>query len=135
MSTNNNASVDSSVRQHLVSINISEEEVFEALNSLDPDKSSGIDTIGPRILKKCAHSLCGPLHHLFATSLSKHTIPLDWRTHVITPLHKSGDKSLVNNYCPISLLSNTSKVLEQLIYNKVIHHISNFLTPKQFGFL
>ena len=109
MSTNNNASVDSSVRQHLVSINIFEEEVFEALNSLDPDKSSGIDTIGPRVLKKCAHSLCGSLHHLFVTSLSKHTIPLDWRTHVITPVHKSGDKSLVNNYRPISLLSNNQK--------------------------
>ena len=135
ISTNNNASVDSSVRQHLVSVNISEEEVFEALNSLDPDKSSGNDTIGPRVLKKCGHFLCGPLHHLFVTSLSKHTIPLDWCTHVITPVHKSGDKSLVNNYRPILLLSNTSKVLEQLIYSKIIHHISNFLTPKQFGFL
>ena len=41
---------------------------------------------------------------------------------------------LVNNYCPISLLSNTSKVLEQLIYNKVIHNTPSFLTPKQFGF-
>ena len=44
-------------------------------------------------------------------------------------------ESLVNNYRPISLLSNTSKILEQLIYNKTIHHISNFLTPQQFGFL
>ena len=51
MSTNNNVSVDTSVRQHLVSINISEEDVLEALNSLDPDKSSGIDTIDPRVLK------------------------------------------------------------------------------------
>ena len=32
-------------------VNISEEDVLEALNSLDPDKSSGIDTIGPRVLK------------------------------------------------------------------------------------
>ena len=41
----------------------------------------------------------------------------------------------MNNYRPISLLSNTSKVLEQLIYKKIIHHISSFLTPQQFGFL
>ena len=109
MSSNNNISVDTSVRQHLVSINISEEDVLEALNSLDPDKSSGIDKIGPRVLKNCAFSLCGPLHHLFVTCLSKHTIPSEWRIHVITPVHKSGDKSLVNNYRPISLLSNTSK--------------------------
>ena len=135
MSTVNDTNVVTSVRQHLVSISISEEDVLEALNSLDPDKSSGIDFIGPRVLNKCAYPLCGPLHHLFSTSLCKHTIPYDWRIHVITPVHKSGDKSQVNNYRPISLLSNTSKVLEQLIYNKVIHHISSFLTPQQFGFL
>ena len=94
MSTNDDVTVDTSVRQHLVSINISEEDVFEALNSLDPDKSSGIDTIGPRVLKKCAYSLCRPLHHLFSTSLSNHTIPSDWLIHVITPVHKSGDRGV-----------------------------------------
>ena len=83
MSTNN-ASVDTSVRQHLVFIDRSDLEVFEVLNSLDPDKSSGIDTIGPIALKKC-----GPLHHLFVTSFNKHTIPLDWHTHAITPVHTS----------------------------------------------
>ena len=55
--------------------------------------------------------------------------------HYHSCIHKSGDKSLVNNYRPISLLSNTSKILGQLIYNKIIHHISSFLTPQQFGFL
>ena len=70
-SNTSNTNIDTSIRQHLVSINISEEDVLEALNSLDPDKSSGIDTIGPRVLKKCANFLCGPLHHLFSTSLNK----------------------------------------------------------------
>ena len=134
-SNTSNTNIDTSIRQHLVSINISEEDVLEALNSLDPDKSSGIDTIGPRVLKKCANFLCGPLHHLFSTSLSKHTVPSEWRIHVITPVHKSGDKSQVNNYRPISLLCNTSKVLEQLVYSKIISHITRFLTPQQFGFL
>ena len=134
MSTNNNACVDSSVRQHLASINISEEEIFD-LNSLDPDKSSGIDTIGPRVGKKMcsfsvwtnASSICNKpqqTHHNIGLVYScYHPCTQVWR------------QSLVSNYRPISLLSNTSKVLEQLIYNKVIHHISNFLTPKQFGFL
>ena len=34
MSTNKDVTVDTSVRQHLVSINISEEDVLDALNSL-----------------------------------------------------------------------------------------------------
>ena len=68
------------------------------------------------------------------TSLSNHNIPSEWRIHVITPVHKSGDKSLVNNYRPISLLSNTSKILERLIYNKVTCHVSRFMSSQQFGF-
>ena len=38
-------------------------------------------------------------------------------------------------YRPISLLSNTSKVLEQLIYNEVISKITDFISNVQFGFL
>ena len=41
----------------------------------------------------------------------------------------------VKNYRPISLLSNTSKVLERIIYNKIIHHISCQINPSQFGFM
>ena len=41
----------------------------------------------------------------------------------------------VKSYRPISLLSNTSKVLERMIYNKIIHHISCQINPSQFGFM
>ena len=44
------------------------------------------------------------------------------------------DSCMSNNYHPISLLSNTSKVLEQTIYNKIINHISRHISPLQFGF-
>jgi len=37
--------------------------------------------------------------------------------HQITPIHKSGDGSLVNNYRPISLLCTVSKVLDKIFYN------------------
>ena len=95
------------------------------LASLDATKSMGIDGIGPRVLKHCATALCAPLHHLFSLSLSKHTLPEEWRIHLITPIFKSGDKSEVNNYRPISLLCSASKVLESLIYDKIIDFITS----------
>ena len=36
---------------------------------------------------------------------------------------------------PISLLCNISKVMERLVYNKIIFHITTCLSPHQFGFL
>ena len=89
--------IDPSVRRHLVSIQISEQEVYEALVSLHTDKVTGIDSIGPRILKQYANILAKPLHHLFTISLNSCS---EWRIHTIVPVHKSGDKTQVTNYRP-----------------------------------
>ena len=50
-------------------------------------------------------------------------------------MFKSGDPCLVKNYCPILLLSNTSKVLEHLIYDKMIDYVGGFISFVQYGFL
>ena len=44
-------------------------DVYEALISLDIDKSSGKDEISPRVLQSCVESLCAPFHYLFTISL------------------------------------------------------------------
>jgi len=85
--------------------------------------------------KHCAISLSKPLHYLFSLSLRKHTLPSDWLIHAIVPVYKSGDKTSANNYQPISLLCNISKILEQLICNKVSPHILKCISNRQFGFL
>ena len=36
----------------------------------------------------------------------------------VIPIYTSGDKHIVNNYCPISLLSPCSKIFEKLIFNR-----------------
>ena len=103
----------------ICALTFSDTEVFDALSSLDSTKSSGCDDIGPKLIKHCASALFVPLYHLFSISLSKQTIPNEWKCHSIVPIFKSGDKSQVKNYQPISLLCIMSKVLEHLVYSKV----------------
>ena len=111
-------------------------DIFNTLSSLDPSKASGLDGIGSNLLKYCAIAICNPLHHLFSLCLSQHYVPNEWKFHCITPFFKSGDKASIKNYRPISLLSCTSKVLECIIYSKVIDHITDtVITKHQFGFL
>ena len=120
----------------LHNIQISEADVYQALANLNTSKATGADGIGPHILKYCSDALCLPLHHLFCLCLHQCDLPLAWRLHCITPIYKSGDKSSIKNYRPISLLSCTSKVLEQIIYDKSIDFITNrFISRHQFGFL
>jgi len=124
----------SSTDNCICSIDISIEEVFNALINLEPNKASGLDNIGPSILKNSASVLSAPLHYLFSVSLSRGIILNEWKIHTIIPVFKSGDKSSVKNYRPISLLNHVSKVLEHLVYNKVIGHLSNHISNCQFGF-
>ena len=118
----------------LCSLDISVPDVFAALVSLDPAKAKGIDHIGPMVLKSCAEALCSPIHHLFCVSLSTGKLPAEWRTHLITPIFKSGDKSSVKNYRPISLLCTISKVLERLVFICVADHVADYISNCQFGF-
>ena len=74
-------------------------------------------------------TICYPSHYAMLSFL-----PVEKSIHKIVPVFKAGDPNSVRNYCPISLLSNTSKVLEWLIYNKTIIHISKSISPFQFGF-
>ena len=107
--------------------------MIDALNNLNPNKARGIDNIAPVILKNCAFTLALPIHHLFTTSLRSGNIPSEWKTHKIIPVFKSGDKTSVANYRPISLLCVISKVLERLVYDKVIGTIAPSITLHQFG--
>ena len=119
----------------LQDIEITESEVLTILSSLDGNKAPGIDNISPLVYKCCALSLLKPICHLFAVSLSSGNIPSQWRTHWITPIYKCGDKSLVNNYRPISLLCILSKVLERVVYNNILRYSECSFSCHQFGFL
>ena len=53
------------------------------------------------------------------------------------PIPKGGDRTAVSNYRPISLLSNTNKVLERIVCEKLYNHFleNDILTPFQSGFI
>ena len=117
------------------SITVSESDVWKVLCSLDPGKALGPDKISPKLLRECATPLTPPITALFNYCLSSASIPNEWKSHKITPIFKSGDRSLVSNYRPISLLCVISKVLEKLVYQNVIEFLRPQLSPYQFGFL
>ena len=54
----------------------------------------------------------------------------------VIPIYKSGDKQIVNNYRPISLLSPFSKIHKKLIFNRFFKFLDKklILIPIQYGF-
>lgn len=119
----------------LSSISIDQDEVYKALTLLNPFKSPGHDNINPKVLKYCATSLTEPVTTLFNLSLDSSTFPVDWKLHKICPVPKKGDLHYISNFRPISLLPIISKILESIVYAKIIPFISPKLNNHQFGFL
>ena len=76
-----------------------------------------------------------PIFHLFTQCLKSGFLPSQWKIDMITPIPKKGSLTEIKNYRPISLLCVLSKVLERIIYHKVIEFIRPKLSEFQFGFL
>ena len=106
------------------SIMCTPEEVFDLLCHIDCSKASGPDGISGKMLWGTAPSICHSLSQLFNLSICTATIPADWKVFNVVPVHKSGDRGMVTNYRPISLLSLVSKLLEKHIYSHMYIQIS-----------
>ena len=97
---------------------------------------SGFDKINARIFKLTYLAIIDKIVHFINICLIHGKFPSMLKIAVIKPIYKSGDKSLMNNYRPISLLPFISKILEKVIHTRLNDHIrdNNLLTSNQFGF-
>ena len=89
------------------------------------------------LLKHCAASLSKPIYLIFCISLRTSIFPTAWKYANITPIHKGGRSSSVENYRPISLLSSIAKVFEKMVANYITSYLKtkNFIHPSQHGFV
>lgn len=73
---------------------------------------------------------------MFQQSLDTGCVPEDWKYAFVKAIFKSGQKSCPNNYRPISLTCISCKLLEHIIYSKIISHLNrnNILIQNQHGF-
>jgi hypothetical protein len=90
---------------------VSDSGVFKALKRLRPSKSTGVDDIPGFIIKGCTDIFVPLLKHIFNLSLAQQYFPTQWTQAAIVPVYKKGNSASVNNYRPISLLNNFSKLL------------------------
>jgi hypothetical protein len=112
------------------------EELLGIVKSLKNKKSCGADNITTYILKQNISELVDPLVHIFNMSLSNGVFPSKLKLAKVIPLFKKGDNRIISNYRPISLLSVFSKILEKLMFVRLMSFLNkyNVLYEYQFGF-
>ena len=88
------------------------------------------------MLKLCEKSIVKPISIIFKNCKLRKTFPNLWKKANVVPIHKKGEKDLIKNYRPVSLLPIFGKFFERLIFNSFFKYIgeNELHNPNQSGF-
>jgi hypothetical protein len=95
-------------------------EVLDAISELLPKKSEDFNGVSMFFIKRFKNYLFNPLRHIINRSLETGYVPQQFKNAKVIPLFKAGDRSLPDNYRPISLLSCFSKILEKVVGRRLV---------------
>ena len=107
------------------------EQISKEILSLDSAKANQDTDIPTNVTKDNADIFSDFLFSDFNNSVTISIFPSSLKQAIITsPVFKKGDKNLKENYRPVSILTNVSKILE-LFLSKQISNFMEPLFPKQ----
>ena len=111
------------------------DEVSTVIKNL-PNKATGINDVDVRVYKACHHIIAPNIAYLYNLSVESGEFPTLLKVGRVTPVFKSGQKTSVTNYRPISSLSNLSKIFEKLTFARLSDFVvkNNLISGYQFGF-
>ena len=111
-------------------------EILDIVSSLKSSNACCYDEISNNLLKKIILNVVIPLSHIFNLSLQSGIVPCPLKIAKVIPVYKKDDSSLLGNYRPISILSNFSKILERIVYNRLYSFLNynELLITCQYGF-
>ena len=112
------------------------EEVNDLISDLKASKSIGPSSLLTKITKQSNDIRASPIAELIITSFQSGIFPDIFKIAKVIPIFKGESQVLCNNYRPISLLSNISKLIEKLMHKRVYSFLEqqNFFYNAQFGF-
>ena len=111
-------------------------EVSTLIKKMKHGKASGLDGISSYFIKKGLPVLSNVLAELINEAIFKGVYPNCLKIALVVPIFKKGSKENTNNYRPISLISNLSKIFEKVLYVRLVKFLrkNNIYTNAQFGF-
>ena len=113
-------------------ISIKNEDIISLIRKINPNKATAPDGVSGQVLLLCDYSVILPFKNISSNSIYADM----WKLANVTPIFKKGDKQLINNYRPISLLPICGKIFEKIIFNNLYNylHLNGLITKNQSGF-
>jgi retron-type reverse transcriptase len=111
-------------------------DILEITSKLKTKTTHDLNNLSTKILKTSIIPIAKPLTHIVNLSLTTGVVPLQMKIARVIPIFKSGERTLFNNYRPISILPVFSKLLEKIVAKKLMSFLegTNQLYKHQYGF-
>jgi hypothetical protein len=87
------------------------------------------------LIRECVEAFVSPLVVIFNLCLKTNAFPAIWKTARVVSVFKKGDRSCIENYRPVSICSNFSKVFEFIISDTLSFHFKSYISGSQHGFV
>ena len=100
-----------------------ETEIHNIIKNLK-DCSTGWDGINLSSLTLAWSSISHVMVHVMNLSLEQGVVPLELKVAKVIPLFKADDPEKFSNYRPVSLLPLFSKILEKLMYKRLLNYVT-----------
>lgn len=110
-----------------------QEVEFEILK-LKNFKAPGIDNLPGELLKHGGNALCMEMHELTVRIWNGEEIPDEWKTSILCPIYKKGDKLECSNYRGIALLNTAYKIFANILYKRLLPYMESIVGEYQCGF-
>ena len=124
----------SQMTRALSDLSIDENDVIEICSNLDVDKSKGPDCLPPILFRATSINIAYSLSQIYRKLLQTSIFPTSWKTAIGSPIFKKGNRSKVENYRPVSLLSIPSKISERILFRRLYNFFELILDVSQYGF-
>jgi hypothetical protein len=109
-------------------------EVEIAIAKFKKYKSPGSDLIPAELIQAGGEILLSVIHKLINSVWNKEELPDQCKESIIILVHKKNDKTDCNNYRGISLLSNSYKIVSNILLSRLSPYIDEIIRDHQCGF-
>jgi len=117
-------------------VEVTPDSINKIVSKFSNSKSMDHYWISNNIVKKTINFIIEPLTFVLNACMKEGYFAPSLKISKVIPIYKKGDKSLVQNYRPISIVPIFSKIFEAVIYNQLNNYFetNNLLSDSQFGF-
>ncbi|XP_041785921.1 uncharacterized protein LOC121601186 [Anopheles merus] len=111
------------------------DEIIGAIKQLKCDKSAGSDGLVAELFKMGPERLAVIIHRLIVRIWDQKELPDEWKSGVIHPVYKKGDRLDCANFRAITVLNAAYKILSRILCCRLSPLATDFVGSYQAGFV